>query len=130
MLCPSRSGEKTMIRPCLTLALGAALLGGCAGSLPPAAALGGDVRVERGRALAERRCAGCHTIGLDASSAPSGPRFRDLRMRTNPLSLSRRFAEISAHGIGEMPPVEITGQQAEDLIAYFESLGPTEAELR
>jgi mono/diheme cytochrome c family protein len=103
--------------------LTAASLAGCAGSLPGPSTSMDELRVERGRAFAQRRCAGCHTIGLDESSATSGPRFRDLRMRSNAISLQRRFADISAHGMGEMPPIEITAPEAEDLIAYFESLG-------
>jgi mono/diheme cytochrome c family protein len=103
----------------------AVALAGCAGSLPPLSTSADDVRVERGKAFAQRRCAGCHTIGLDESSVSSGPRFRDLRMRNNAISLQKRFAEISEHGMGEMPPIEITQSEAEDLVAYFESLGPS-----
>jgi mono/diheme cytochrome c family protein len=112
-----------MSRPILSLLLAAAALAGCAGSLPQVSTPMDQLRAERGKAFAERRCAGCHMIGLDETSSSSGPRFRDLRMRSNALSLQTRFAEISAHGIGEMPPIEITQSQAEDLVAYFESLG-------
>ena len=77
---------------------------------------------DRGLAFAERRCAGCHMVGLDETSATDGPRFRDLRIRYNSLSLERRFAEISQHGTGEMPPVTFTTSEAEDLVAYFDSL--------
>lgn len=77
---------------------------------------------DRGLAFAERRCAGCHMVGLDETSATDGPRFRDLRMRYNSISLAKRFAEVSQHGTGEMPPVAFTPSEADDLIAYFESL--------
>lgn len=77
---------------------------------------------DRGLALAQRRCAGCHMVGLDETSATDGPRFRDLRMRYNSISLARRFTEVSQHGTGEMPPVGFTASEADDLIAYFESL--------
>ena len=77
---------------------------------------------DRGLAFAERRCAGCHMVGLDETSATDGPRFRDLRFRYNALSLERRFAEVSQHGTGAMPPVAFSASEAEDLAAYFESL--------
>jgi mono/diheme cytochrome c family protein len=99
-----------------------AALSGCA-SLPAATpAPGFSAAADRGMALAQRRCSGCHMVGLDETAATDGPRFRDLRMRYNALSLQRRFAAISAHGTGEMPPVEFSAAEAEDLIAYFESL--------
>lgn len=77
---------------------------------------------DRGLAFAERRCAGCHMVGLDETSATDGPRFRDLRIRYNAISLERRFAEIARHGTGEMPPVAFNASEAEDLVAYFDSL--------
>lgn len=100
----------------------AAALSACA-SLPaqpgPAAF---SPAADRGLAFAQRRCAGCHMVGLDETSATDGPRFRDLRMRYNTLSLERRFTEISRHGTGEMPPVGFSASEAEDLVAYFDSL--------
>jgi mono/diheme cytochrome c family protein len=88
-----------------------------------AAPMGGrDPAVERGQAFAERRCAGCHVVGMDDRDGASGPPFRALRMRFNALSLQRRFAEISQHGSGEMPPIQISRSEAEDLVAYIESL--------
>lgn len=81
-----------------------------------------SVAADRGLAFAQQRCAGCHMVGLDETPATDGPRFRDLRMRYNALSLERRFAEISRHGTGEMPPVGFSASEAEDLVAYFDSL--------
>lgn len=100
----------------------AILVSGCAasGSAPPAG--GPDPAVERGQAFAARRCAGCHEVGLDDRDGTSGPRFRSLRMRFNALSLQRRFDQISQHGSGEMPPIHISQSEAEDLVAYIESL--------
>lgn len=81
-----------------------------------------DAGSERGRSLAERRCAGCHAVGLDERPMADGPRFRDLARRYNAISLQRRFVEISQHGSGEMPPVQISQSDAEDLVAYLGSL--------
>ncbi|WP_332765874.1 c-type cytochrome [Phenylobacterium sp.] len=101
----------------------AAALAGCAGATGVQAVGGGaDPAVQRGQAFAERRCAGCHVVGLDDGPASFGPRFRDLRIRYNALSLQRRFTEISQHGSGEMPPIQIGRREAEDLVAYLETL--------
>ena len=99
----------------------ALLLAGCAagGPAPTGAA---DPAVQRGHALAERRCSGCHVIGLDDHEGASGPRFRDIRRRFNALSLQKRFGEITQHGSGEMPQLQVSRSDAEDLVAYIESL--------
>ncbi|PZQ63918.1 MAG: cytochrome C [Phenylobacterium zucineum] len=81
-----------------------------------------DPAAERGQAFAARRCGGCHTIGQDDGGAAEGPRFRDLARRYNALSLQKRFAEVSQHGTGMMPPVTFGTAEAEDLLAYFASL--------
>ncbi|MFN3583406.1 c-type cytochrome [Phenylobacterium sp.] len=103
------------------LAAGCAVQG--AGRRPIAGPAPLSPAAERGQRLAEARCGGCHAVGLDEKPAASGPRFRDLRTRYNALSLQKRFVEISQHGTGEMPPIQISNADAEDLIAYFDSLG-------
>jgi mono/diheme cytochrome c family protein len=103
-------------------------LAGCASAPPPghpaglAPAARLDPAQQRGHDFAQRRCAGCHTIGLDDGGARDGPAFRTLAMRYNPISLERRFAAVSAHGFDRMPPVSFTKSEAEDLVAYFDSL--------
>jgi len=77
---------------------------------------------QRGHDLAVRRCSGCHTVGLDGGGATEGPAFYSLARSYNPISLERRFAEVSAHGFDRMPPVQFTRSEAEDLIAYFYTL--------
>jgi mono/diheme cytochrome c family protein len=81
-----------------------------------------DAAQQRGHDLAVRRCSGCHTIGLDDGGAGDGPAFTKLARRYNPISLERRFAQVSAHGFDRMPPVEFTQGEAQDLIAYFDTL--------
>lgn len=87
---------------------------------PPLAKL--DAAQQRGHDFAVRRCAGCHTIGLDDGGAGDGPSFRQLALRYNLISLQHRFAQVSQHGFDRMPPVEFTRSEAEDLIAYVNSL--------
>lgn len=106
------------------IALAAAPLVGCAGGPQAATGLGPDPAAARGQAFAARRCAGCHTIGMDDGGATEGPRFRDLSMRYNALSLQKRFTDVSQHGSGMMPPVTFTTSEAEDLVAYFGTLHP------
>ena len=111
-----------LIVSALTTLLAAAAVAGCAGTAnaPPASGL--DPAAERGQAFAERRCAGCHTVGPDDGGAGEGPSFRALAMRYNSLSLQKRFAEVSQHGTGAMPPVTFTVSEAEDLVAYLATL--------
>lgn len=104
-----------------TIALSACATSGSA----PAAAAGAPsytASEQRGHEIAVRRCAGCHTVGLDDGGAFEGPSFRALSVRYNPLSLERRFAEVSAHGVDRMPPVGFTTSEAEDLAAYMATL--------
>jgi mono/diheme cytochrome c family protein len=81
-----------------------------------------DAAQARGHDFAVRRCAGCHTVGLDDGGAGDGPTFRKLALRYNPISLERRFAQVSQHGFDRMPPVAFTPGEAADLIAYVNSL--------
>ncbi|MDP3852698.1 cytochrome c [Phenylobacterium sp.] len=104
------------------LGLAAALTGCAAAAGAPLQAAGSDPAVQRGAAFAERRCAGCHLVGLDDGPASFGPRFRDLGSRYDTLSLQTRFAEISQHGSGEMPPIQIERREADDLVAYLRTL--------
>jgi mono/diheme cytochrome c family protein len=113
-------------RPILWLA--AALLSACASppagaSRPGVQALSGlEPAQQRGHDFAVRRCAGCHTVGLDDGGAGEGPAFRKLSMRYNAISLEHRFAEVSQHGFGRMPTITFTRSEAEDLVAYVDSL--------
>lgn len=121
MLLPGPLLEGNPMRR-LTMLAAMALLSACASTPGAPEKPGFNPAADRGLALAERRCAGCHMVGLDETSATDGPRFRDLRMRYNSISLAKRFAEVSQHGTGEMPPVAFTASEADDLIAYFDSL--------
>ena len=80
------------------------------------------VSEQRGRELALRRCGGCHNVGIDEGPPHEGPAFRRLGMRYNPISLERRFAEVSEHGSEGMPPVSLTRAEAGDLIDYIDTL--------
>ncbi len=112
----------------LLCAIGFGVVACATPSGPVAPAQSGLPRLEpaqqRGQDFAVRRCSGCHTVGLDEGGATEGPAFRSLAMRYNPVSLARRFANVSAHGFDRMPPVGFTAAEAEDLMAYLETLTP------
>ena len=101
------------------LALAAPGLAGCAGV---GALLAQTSLADQGQVIAQRRCAGCHAIGLDADPAAVAPPFRKLARRYDPFTLSARMEEISAHGSGEMPPILIRPNTARKLVAYFDTL--------
>lgn len=112
----------------LTALVGAMALGACAtaprpqkaGDVPPLPQL--DPAARRGHDLAVQRCSGCHIVGLDDGGAQEGPAFSALARRYNPISLERRFGEVSRHGFDRMPPVAFTRSDAADLIAYIDTL--------
>ena len=110
------------------VAAAALALSACADAPDPIGLLGArplaklDAAQQRGHDFAVRRCAGCHTVGLDDGGAGDGPTFRKLALRYNPISLERRFAQVSQHGFDRMPPVEFTRSETKDLIAYVNSL--------
>jgi mono/diheme cytochrome c family protein len=127
---PPRAGRPGAALGRLSPLLCAAVLTACASPGPPP---GGEVaglppppRLNaaqlRGLEVAVRRCAGCHTVGLDDGGAGDGPAFYKLARRYDPVSLERRFAEVSEHGFDRMPSVPFTRDEARDLLAYFESL--------
>lgn len=102
----------------------AGVIAGCATTpqpLPPQPAP--LVTIERGQALAERRCGGCHAVGPTGQSAQAmAPPFRDLGLRYNAIALERRMAGMTSRGHHEMPPLRVERDEARDLVAYIDSL--------
>ena len=119
---PSRSYLEPSSMRRWIMAFSVASLTACASLPTTPQKLAFSPTADRGLTFAQQRCSGCHMVGLDETSATEGPRFRDLQMRYNRLSLENRFQEISRHGTGEMPPVALSSSDADDLIAYFETL--------
>lgn len=110
------------------------LIGALAGLILAGLGVGSDLRAAphparpggdpvAGQDFARRRCAGCHTTGLDDDSAAIAPRFRDIaRIAGDEAVLRAAFARISAHGAGEMAPIRISPGEARDLAAYLATL--------
>ena len=102
---------------------------GCATSGPaPRGSNTLDVSADRGRFYAVRSCAGCHAVaGLGASPNGSAPTFGSIRLRYNALSLSRRLESISRNGHYEMPPIYMTPDEIQDIVAYVETIEASKA---
>jgi mono/diheme cytochrome c family protein len=100
-----------------------ALIGAAALSLlAPSAAVAPTA--EPGARIAAQKCASCHAVGPHgASPNPAAPRFRDIRLRYNALSLERELARIAKEGHFEMRPTAIRDDEARDLADYIENLG-------
>jgi len=76
---------------------------------------------DRGRSIAERECARCHSIGpYGASPRAAAPPFRDLRRRYNPLTFQRRMAEAGGHD--EMPDPKLADFEVDAIAAYVNGL--------
>jgi cytochrome c len=78
---------------------------------------------ERGRALAQARCGGCHAVGATGDSPhPPAPAFRTLKQRYPVEDLSEALGEGIAVGHPDMPEFVLEPRQIDDLIAYLKSL--------
>jgi mono/diheme cytochrome c family protein len=92
-----------------------------AGRSAPALATA-DPLVQRGLAIAQRRCASCHDIGVGKPPAiTAAPPFRTVRLRYNSLSLQRRLSVIGEEGHYDMPRLSLQPTEIEDLARYLES---------
>lgn len=101
------------------------VVAGCAGLEKPAASLvsASDFELQRGRAVAEQRCSGCHDIDQGTSSSPSnGPPFAVVRLRNTGPALERRLAAISRDGHFEMPRLQLQPDEIAALARYIESV--------
>jgi cytochrome c len=79
--------------------------------------------VQRGRALAQASCGGCHAVGPTGQSAmPAAPPFRDLHRRYPVEQLAEALAEGISTGHEAMPEFQLAPAQIEALIAYLKTL--------
>jgi len=106
-------------RVLLLLVLAAAPFAGSAAARPQAP----DPAVDRGQAIAQRRCAECHAVRPGRDSADGdAPAFTVLRLRYNELSLSRRIEVVTRGEHFGMPPLSLNDADRHDLVSYIESL--------
>jgi mono/diheme cytochrome c family protein len=78
---------------------------------PPSAA--------RGQALAQRWCAPCHLVRLRLSAIDPPTFYAITHDPSKTPDYIRNFL-VSPHK--DMPPIQLTPSQIEDLIAYFEAM--------
>jgi mono/diheme cytochrome c family protein len=81
--------------------------------------------LERGRVIAEQKCAPCHAIGRnDERPHAIVTPFRDLHTR-HPIEMlidARKTGIISGHD--EMPMFELSREDMRALLAYIDSFAP------
>lgn len=79
--------------------------------------------VERGRALAEARCAACHAVTANVSSPnPESPGFEDIANRKSLTSATLRQYLRDAHNYPEAMQFKLDRGQVRDLSAYVVTL--------
>ena len=79
--------------------------------------------VERGRAIAEARCAACHAVTANGTSPnPESPGFEDIANRQGLTSATLRQYLRDAHNYPEAMQFRIDRGQVRDLSAYIVTL--------
>ena len=79
--------------------------------------------IERGRAVAEARCAACHAVNASASSPnPESPGFEDIANRKGLTSATLRQYLRNAHSYPDAMQFKLDRRQARDLSAYIVTL--------
>ncbi|MFZ5719672.1 MAG: c-type cytochrome [Pseudomonadota bacterium] len=83
-----------------------------------------DPVVERGREVAEKRCASCHSVAPGgASPMRDAPAFAGRDMQ-HTAGLEGRLAALTRKGHYDMPPMTLSPDEVTALRAYIESLAP------
>lgn len=112
-----------MVRGCQRLfpAVGSMALAAAAGLAAAAEDPAGDIG--RGRAMAERLCAGCHAIsGPGPSPLPEAPLFSRFERRWPVEYLEEALAEGIVTGHAAMPEFVFSPDEIGDLLAYLKSV--------
>jgi len=83
-----------------------------------------DANVDRGRALAQTWCSGCHLIdGSSATARDVVPSFSAIAAMKSTTVLSLQVFLQTPHG--KMPDWRLTRQQIDDVVVYIMSLRHT-----
>jgi cytochrome c len=81
--------------------------------------------LDRGRALAQDKCASCHTIsGTAQSPDPKAPPFAQIGARYSEAGLDRELEVIAQMGHYSMPPTPLSKADRDSLAAYIQSRLP------
>jgi len=77
--------------------------------------------LDTGRALAQDKCASCHTISGDRESPnPKAPPFAVIGKRYSPAGLDRQLELIVEMGHYAMPPTPLSLAERASLAAYIQ----------
>ena len=112
----------------LALLFCAVSLAACAGRGEPVEPVEPAVRAdasaaERGRAMVQANCAGCHAVAeTDVSKVEGAQAFRDLHKKYPVEHLQEALGEGIAVGHPAMPEFKMSPQQVQDVIAYLKLL--------
>lgn len=91
----------------------------------PSIAREADRRIREGRALARKKCGGCHAIGRqDQSANARAPEFRNLSRRHALLALREPIARAVVAQHDNMPQFQLSDYQVDTIVAYINSLSP------
>lgn len=83
--------------------------------------------IERGRVLAEARCAACHAVTANAASPnPESPGFEDIANRKGLTTATLRQYLRDAHNYPEAMQFRLDRSQVSDLSAYIVALKKTD----
>lgn len=82
-----------------------------------------DVLADNGGAFAARACAGCHAVALKGVSPdPAAPPFRMLATRRPLDDVRVALSRVAQHGHGDMPPIYMTDEEQQAVLAYIRRL--------
>jgi cytochrome c len=78
---------------------------------------------ERGEALVQRLCSGCHAIGVSgASKEPAAPPFRDLSQRYEPDALAAALTDAMLMEHPIMPEFRLPKADIQAIIRYLDGI--------
>jgi len=83
-----------------------------------AASMPDQQRVDQGKALAQKQCSSCHVVDGQGGGSDAAPSFSSIATTRGDEFLHTWL--IKPHG--NMPPVDLTNEQTNSIIAYIESL--------
>jgi len=86
--------------------------------LASAASTPGQQKIDDGKALAQKYCAACHVVDSQGGGTDAVPSFAAAAASRSDDFLHTQL--MKPHG--KMPPVDLTNDQIDALVAYIESL--------
>jgi mono/diheme cytochrome c family protein len=109
-----------MRRPFFTQLLSATFIAALLGATGPASAgtLHGDVG--RGSSLAHQWCSSCHLLTGEKRAGDVAPPFREIAR--DPKMGPDEWRALLSRPHGPMPPITLSRQEIEDLVAYLSYL--------